>query len=171
MIVRVGLTEPIEGEESRVGGVEVVELMRLAVRVEHGRPWIRSEFQRSGLVGRAADRDVLAEIEFALEKHRSGAAFLHDLLELLPEPVMGRHVGLVQVPGSCDRHRRRCGCPDAAGPRSRARSRGHGWRSDRRACGGANSRASSALLHRAPVRRGSWRTFGSSRADSPNRRT
>src|SRR6185312_6376597 len=48
-------------KEARIGDVQVVELMRLAIDVEHRRLRIRTEPRRAGLVRGTADRDVLAE--------------------------------------------------------------------------------------------------------------
>ena len=63
MMVSVGFTAPIDGKEAGVGDIKIVELVRLAVQVEHGGGRVRAEAAGAGLVRRAADRDVLAEIE------------------------------------------------------------------------------------------------------------
>src|SRR5579875_2751265 len=49
-------------EKARIDHVKIVELVRLAVEVEHGSLWIGAEARGAGLVRGAADRDVLAEV-------------------------------------------------------------------------------------------------------------
>src|SRR6185312_4062826 len=51
------------GKETGVGKIEIVELVRLAVEIEHGCGWIGPEACGTGLVCRASERDILAEIQ------------------------------------------------------------------------------------------------------------
>ena len=50
-------------EEATVDDIEIVEIVRLAVHIERRAPWIAAEADRPALMGGAADRDILAEIE------------------------------------------------------------------------------------------------------------
>src|SRR6516225_6655791 len=50
-------------EEAAVDDIEIVEIVRLAVRIERRAQRIAAEASRPALMGGAADRDILAEIE------------------------------------------------------------------------------------------------------------
>src|SRR5215471_17422608 len=52
-------------EEARVDDIQVVQLVRLAIRIEHRRLWIAAKATRAGLVRAAADFDVVLHVHVA----------------------------------------------------------------------------------------------------------
>ena len=93
-------------EEAGVDDVEVVELVGLAVDVEHRRRRVVAEPAGAGLVGHAGDRDVHVHVEVLVEHVVLGHAdVVQDLLQLVVEPV-----GLLVV-GRRGRRGGRCPSP------------------------------------------------------------
>ena len=62
-------------KEARIGHIQIVDPVRLAVEIENRLAGIGAEPQRAGLVGGAADRHVLAEIKRALKQMRMNVQF------------------------------------------------------------------------------------------------
>ena len=79
-------------EEAAVDDIEIVEVVRLAVHIECRVPRIAAEAGRPALMGRAADRDILAEIERARQDTGLSVHRLQYLFELLGEADMSLHV-------------------------------------------------------------------------------
>ena len=55
-------------KKTRVRDIQVVDIVRTAIQVEYRSPRVGSKSRRSGLMCRAADRNVLAEIKTALHQ-------------------------------------------------------------------------------------------------------
>src|SRR6185437_13623810 len=72
-------------KKARIRQIEVVELVRLAVEIEHGGLGVGSETRGAGLMGGAAERDILSQIERALEEDGVVAGFVQNLFQLALE--------------------------------------------------------------------------------------
>jgi hypothetical protein len=57
------------GKKACVGDIEVIELMRFAVQIEDGTRAVRPKARRAGLMRRAADGNILAEIEVTVQEN------------------------------------------------------------------------------------------------------
>src|SRR3989440_10803494 len=55
-------------KDARVDDVEVVELVRAAVRVQDGRGWVAAHATRAGLVRAAGDRDLVLHVREPVEQ-------------------------------------------------------------------------------------------------------
>src|SRR5690242_18703956 len=73
------------GKEARIGDVQVVDLVSFAVQVEHRGPGVGAEARRARLVRGAADGNVLAEIQRAMEKDGVVTGAVQDVFELALE--------------------------------------------------------------------------------------
>ena len=75
-------------EEARVDHVEVVELVRAAVGVQHGRLRVGAEAAGAGLVGHARDRDGGLQVGVTREEMvRVHPGVSQQLLELVVQPL------------------------------------------------------------------------------------
>src|SRR6185437_9422459 len=70
------------GKEARISDIEVIQLVRLAVEVQHGGGGIGAEARRSSLMRRAAHGNVFAEVERAMEKDSVVTSAVQNVLEL-----------------------------------------------------------------------------------------
>src|SRR6266545_1580218 len=82
-------------EEARVDDVEVVELVGLAVEVEHRRLRVAPELGGARLVGGSRDGHALVEVHVAMVRALLHAEVTQHGLELLPQPLQRLHVVLV----------------------------------------------------------------------------
>jgi len=71
------------GEKARVRHIQIVELVRLAIRVEHRCCWVGAKPQCARLVRGAPNWDVLAEIKRAIEQVGVDVNLGEKLLELV----------------------------------------------------------------------------------------
>src|SRR5690242_4730565 len=100
---------PDAGEEAGVHDVQVVQLVGLAVDVEHRRGRVVAEPAGPGLVGAAGDRDAHVHVEVLVEHVVLGHPdVVEDLPELVVEPGglggVGRGVGQVNAPVAVHGH-------------------------------------------------------------------
>src|SRR5690348_15868027 len=100
---------PDAGEEAGVHDVQVVQLVGLAVDVEHRRGRVVAEPAGPGLVGAAGDRDAHVHVEVLVEYVVLGHPdVVEDLPELVVEPGglggVGRGVGQVNAPVAVHGH-------------------------------------------------------------------
>jgi hypothetical protein len=63
-----GVDRPDAGEDACIGHIQVVELVRLAVHVEHRRLRVAAKAAGPGLMGDSGDRDLVLEIGVVGEK-------------------------------------------------------------------------------------------------------
>ena len=128
-------------EEARVDDVEVVELVGLAVGVEHRRRRVGAEPARARLVRDARDRDLVLHVAL---RGIGGRGCMPEVAEHRLELVVAAAAwaprwSACRRAGRCRRRAASRGCRAAAGPRWTARSRRRGGR-----------RSSSVQLRRQP---------------------
>src|SRR5262245_50263757 len=76
-------------EKARVDDVQVVQLVRLAVYVEHGGLWVAAEAAGAGLMRAARDRNVDLHVDVARDEPvRVHAEMAQHRLELVIKPLL-----------------------------------------------------------------------------------
>src|SRR5215470_2776370 len=78
-------------EEAAVDDIEVIEVVSLAIKIERRCLGVPAEADGSGLMRRAADRDVLAQIERARQQMRMEIERCQHVLELSLKPSVTLH--------------------------------------------------------------------------------
>src|SRR5665213_1449253 len=74
------------GKEARVGEIDIIAFVRLAVQVQDRRGRVASEACGPRLVRRAADGNVLSEVEAPLQEYRVRTGLSEHLLQFLLQP-------------------------------------------------------------------------------------
>src|SRR5713101_9756462 len=81
-------------EKTAIDDIEVIEVVSLAIEVERRCLGVAAEADGPGLMRRAADRDVLAQIKRARQQMRMEVERIQHVLELGLKPPVALHVVL-----------------------------------------------------------------------------
>ena len=92
-----GIYGPDRRKKTRVGYIEIIDLVRFAVKIEHRLARIGSKTHCPGLVCRSANGDVLPEIERAVEQMRMDLELIAEIVQFLLEPLVRLLIGECKV--------------------------------------------------------------------------